>query len=350
MLKAEYCRYNLIFKQPAVTSRAVMRDKLTYFIRVFDDRCPEKFGLGECALFEGLSCDDVPDYEDLLAKVCRCINEVNPSQMAEYPSIRFGLETALCDLANGGVRKPFLSAWTDGRGKIPINGLVWMGTAEEMSRRVDEKIAAGFRCIKLKIGGVKFEDELDIIRRIRSEHSPEELEIRLDANGAFTTDNALDRLEALSVFTIHSLEQPIKASQWEAMAEICRKSPVPIALDEELIGLNNQDIRREMLSKVRPQYIILKPALIGGLHVAEQWIDLASEFGAGWWATSALESNVGLNAIAQWVTARGFDMPQGLGTGALYVNNIPSPICQIGDGLIYDPDGRWDLSDLKWNL
>lgn len=349
MLKAEYCRYNLIFKQPAVTSRAVMHDKLTYFIRVFDDRNPEKFGLGECALFEGLSCDDVPDYEARLAEVCRDIVSVRPSRLADFPSIRFGVETALCDLKNGGFRKPFPSAWTDGREKIPINGLVWMGTAEEMSRRVDDKIASGFRCIKLKIGGVMFDDELAILRRIRSEHSPAELEIRLDANGAFTPGNALERLQDLSQFSIHSLEQPIKAGQWEAIAEICRKSPIPIALDEELIGLNNQNIRREMMQAVRPQYVILKPALIGGLQAAQEWIDLADESNAGWWATSALESNVGLNAIAQWVVSRGFEMPQGLGTGALYVNNIPSPVRQIGDGLIYDPDGKWDLSALAWN-
>ena len=349
MLKAEYCRYNLIFKQPAVTSRAVMHDKLTYFIRVFDDCHPERFGLGECAIFEGLSCDDVPDYEARLAEVCREIAAVKTCQLADYPSIRFGVETALSDLANGGVCMPFPSAWTDGREKIPINGLVWMGTAEEMSRRVDDKIAAGFRCIKLKIGGVRFEDELAIIRRIRSEHPSAELEIRLDANGAFTPANALERLQALGQFSIHSLEQPIKAGQWEAMADICRKSPIPIALDEELIGLNNQDLRREMIHTVRPQYIILKPALIGGLQAAQEWIDLADEYNAGWWTTSALESNVGLNAIAQWVASRGFDMPQGLGTGALYVNNILSPVRQIGDGLIYDPDGNWDLSALTWN-
>ena len=351
MLKAEYCRYNLIFKQPAVTSRAVMHDKLTYFIRVFDDCHPERFGLGECAIFEGLSCDDVPDYEARLAEVCREIAAVKPCQLADYPSIRFGVETALSDLANGGVCMPFPSAWTDGREKIPINGLVWMGTAEEMSRRVDDKIAAGFRCIKLKIGAIDWKSEVDMIEAIRSRYDSTQVEIRVDANGAFTMDNALPRLKRLADLQVHSIEQPIKAGQPSLMQFLCQVSPLPIALDEELIGRFTVEEKAATLDAIHPQYIVIKPTLTGGFSGAQEWIDLARERNIGWWITSSLESNIGLNALAQWVASLNTTMPQGLGTGALFTNNLDAPIYLDGDRLTYNPGltlNRAQIDALDW--
>ena len=308
-----------------------MLDKTTYFVKIWDDDNPEVYGVGECALFKGLGADDLPDYEQRLAAACRDITSwhrglplpVDPL----YSSIVFGLETALADLANGGRRVIFPSPWSNGDSAIPINGLVWMGDKRLMQERVEQKLAEGFRCIKLKIGGIDFADELDMVASLRSRFSPSDLEIRLDANGAFTPDNALQRLDALSRHCIHSLEQPVKAGQWEAMERICRESPIPIALDEELIGVRSDADKASMLDAIRPQYIILKPALCGGFAHSDVWIAAARARGIGWWATSALESNVGLAAIGSWLTSKyEITLPQGLGTGALYTNNIPAPL------------------------
>jgi len=348
MLEAKFTRYDLMFKEPARTSRAVMNSKRTYFIKVYERSLPEVFGLGECALFEGLSCDDVPDYEEKLCRVCADINNLCPDDLVEFPSMRFGVETAMFDLKNGGCRRPFPSKWSQGEGSIVINGLVWMGSIEEMRRRIDEKIAAGFSCLKFKIGGEDFDSEYQLLENVRRHYSPRELTIRLDANGAFTPENAMARLNRLSSLTIHSIEQPIKPLQHEAMARLCCDSPIPIALDEELIGVNNPEEKHSLLEKLKPRYIILKPALCGGFSGAMEWISIASLTGIGWWATSALESNVGLNAIAQWVSGMENDMPQGLGTGALYTNNITSPVSQRGEVLIYEPSRQWELPRLIW--
>ena len=310
-------KYRLYFRFEARTSRAVMRYKDTYFI--------EGDGVvAECPLFAGLSADDVPDYERQLMRVCSSGLEYVP----DYSSIIFGVESMRRLLEN-----PVNSSqgWS-----VPINGLVWMGDKRLMQERVEQELAEGFRCIKLKIGGIDFADELDMVASLRSRFSPSDLEIRLDANGAFTPDNALRRLDALSRHCIHSLEQPVKAGQWEAMERICRESPIPIALDEELIGVRSDADKASMLDAIRPQYIILKPALCGGFAHSDAWIAAARARGIGWWATSALESNVGLAAIGSWLTSKyEITLPQGLGTGALYTNNIPAPLTVASGRLIF---------------
>ncbi|MDE5800632.1 MAG: o-succinylbenzoate synthase [Paramuribaculum sp.] len=318
-----------------------MLTKPTYFIKVWDEAYPDVYGVGECGLFPGLSCDDVPDYEERLSLA---LIDPEGTDLNAYPSIRMGLTTALRDLAGGGHRIPWDSYWTRTGEGIPINGLIWMGSKEQMAERIREKIADRFRCIKLKIGGIDFNQEIELLRYLRGLFPSDQLEIRLDANGAFSPDNALARLEALSWFDIHSIEQPIRQGQWAQMAHVCKESPIPVALDEELIGVNDPELRRQMIEFIHPRYVILKPTLCGGFEGADHWIELAEASGIGWWATSALESNIGLNAIAQWVAAKGIPaMVQGLGTGNLYLNNIPSPIYLRGDRLYYNQEGKWQL-------
>lgn len=346
MLKARYCKYELQFKQPAITSRSVMTRKETYFIKIWDEESPGIYGIGECALFRGLSSDDTPYYEKVLARACDTINEVDVRILQGFSSIRFGIETALRDLHGGGRRMIYDTPWSHGDSVIEINGLVWMGTEDEMLSRIDEKITAGFRCIKLKVGGIDFDRELTLIKHIRGSFSPEELELRLDANCAFTPANAMSRLEALAPYSIHSIEQPLPVRSWVETARLCMMSPIPIALDEELIGVNITARKRQLLEVYRPQYIILKPSLCGGLTGAYEWIELAREMNVGWWITSALESNIGLNAIAQFASSFDLEMPQGLGTGNLYTNNIPSPLTQESDYLKYDTSKEWHLSNL----
>lgn len=344
MLKALWTDYTLQFRFTARTSRESMNTKKTFFVKVFDDRHPEIAGYGECALFKGLSADDVPDFESCLAETCRHPEK----ELPEMSAIRFGFECALADLANGGHFRPWPGLWAEGNDQIIINGLIWMGDRETMLSRIDEKISQGFRVLKLKIGGIDFESECELLAYIRSHFSADKLRIRLDANGSFTLDNALKHLSRLSAYDIHSIEQPIKAGQPEAMAEICRYSPIDIALDEELIGCRNESESARILDEISPRYIILKPSLCGGFEAADRWIRLAEERGIGWWATSALESDIGLNAIAQWVSRYHPTIPQGLGTGQLFLNNIPSPLTLCGDCLSSDPTGRWDLSCLTW--
>lgn len=344
---ASYCKYQLDFRFTAITSRDRMRKKDTYFIKIWDSE-PSCFGIGEAAMFKGLSCDDIPGYEDKLREVCAEIDRYasHPELLNEYSSIKMGVETAVNDLKNGCRRLIFPSEWSEGKSSITINGLVWMGDKELMAERINDKVKAGFHCIKLKIGGINFNDELDLLRLV-SEICPD-VELRLDANGAFTPENAMERLSALSAFDIHSIEQPVRQGQWKVMGELCRKSPIPIALDEELIGLNSGKLKREMLDAIRPQYIILKPTLCGGFHGSDEWIALAEERNIGWWATSALESNIGLNAIAQWVSTKHPTLPQGLGTGQLYFNNIISPLNLRGENLWYDRNAEWKIPDLEW--
>lgn len=342
MLKASFKKYTLSFRSPAVTSRATMNYKETYFIKIWNEENPDIFGIGECALFKGLGADDKPDYEQWLQHYCDNINIINISEIA-YSSIRFGIETALLDLKNGGKRLIFPSKWVEGSNPIQINGLIWMGSYAEMLKRLEEKLELGFSCIKLKIGGIEFNKEIKLLRFIRSNFPAADLQLRLDANGAFSPSTALTRLEQLAKYDIHSIEQPIKQHQWAEMAEICRQSPIPIALDEELIGIDAIEQKSEMLHTINPAYIILKPSLCGGFLGSEQWIKLANDMKIGWWATSALESNIGLNAIAQWVSTLKTTMPQGLGTGNLYTNNIVSPISQIDDILTYNTNSKWDI-------
>ena len=315
-----------------------MRVKETYYVKVWDTSNPSRAGIGECALFRGLSADDIPDYEQQLAQVCRYIHAINVADIP-YSSMRFGLESALSQLNTVQTTYPE---------PITINGLIWMGTAEEMTARVKEKIDSGFRCLKLKIGGIDWNRELDIIKAIREQFTPEQLELRLDANEAFTPEVAHQRLETLASYKIHSIEQPIKRGQLHDLAQLCKASPIPIALDEELIGVTPTALKQKLLATAKPQYIILKPSLCGGFNEADEWIEIAQSLGIGWWATSALESNVGLDAIARWVSKYNPSMPQGLGTGQLYRNNVPSPLVINGEKLGYDSSAKWDYKDLAF--
>ncbi len=353
MMRAAWCRYRLDFKFAARTSRETMNWKDTYYIKVWDESAGDgRFGIGECGLFRGLSCDDVSDYETMLDAVCVAVaTSSQQPDLTHYPSIVMGIETAIADWRNGCGRNPFPSDWLSGQEGIEINGLVWMGDYREMLDRISAKLDEGFRCVKLKIGGIRFDDELKLLGYIRRQFDSSALELRLDANGAFTPENVLARLGQLADYAIHSIEQPIAARQWEAMAEVCRRSPIPVALDEELIGVFGRKDKHEMLERINPRYIILKPTLCGGFSGAEEWIDIARELGIGWWATSALESNVGLNAIAQWVSGYGTEIPQGLGTGALYGNNIQSPLELRGDRLFYNSDKQWIIpGNLDWKM
>lgn len=347
-MKASYAKYVLHFKQPAGTSRGVLLDKETYFLKLEDEDTPGVYGLGECAVFRGLSADDVPGYEVKLKELCANISADRDTDLSEFPSIRFGLETAIYDFSNGCRRTPFPSDFTEGRTAIPINGLVWMGTKDEMLHRIDDKIKAGFTTIKLKIGAIDTESELDLVRHIRKVFPPEVLTIRLDANGGFTPDNALQKLSEFARYGIHSIEQPIKQKQWDAMAKICKESPIDVALDEELIGINTPEAMGEMLEAVKPRYIILKPSLVGGFSGSQEWMRQAAIRDIGGWITSALESNVGLNAIAQWTAMMGAKLPQGLGTGQLFTNNFVSPLEQVDDVLRFNPQRQWQLPEFDW--
>ena len=297
----------------------------------------KKTGMGECAPLPDLSCDVRNDYEEVLEGFCQKLcesGEIDYEAMRDYPSMLFGLETALLNLQHGDIM--FDTAFSHGEVGIPINGLVWMGNYDEMLQRMEEKLEKGFRCVKLKIGAIDFDQELDLVKRIRDRFSFHEVELRLDANGAFPYEEALYKLELLSQYAIHSIEQPIKAQQWALMAELCRESPLPIALDEELIGVNDPEMKHHMLNIIKPRYIILKPSLHGGMQGCREWIKTARDMGIGSWITSALESNIGLNAIAQFaadVYGDHITMPQGLGTGQLFTDNIPMPLEIRGDKL-----------------
>ena len=326
----------LHFKQPAGTSRGVYTTRKIWLIHLSDG---QHTGVGECAPLPDLSCDALLDseYASILNKICKDFcqsGDIDYDFLRDYPSMLFGLETALLNLQNGD--RLFDTAFTRGEVGIPINGLVWMGNHDEMLQRLEEKLEKGFSCVKLKIGAIDFEQELDLIKRIRDRFSFHEVELRLDANGAFPYSETLYKLELLSQYAIHSIEQPIKAGQWAYMAELCRESPLPIALDEELIGINDPAMKRHMLNIIKPRYIILKPSLHGGMAGCREWIETARDLGIGSWITSALESNIGLNSIAQFASSIYGDhitMPQGLGTGQLFTDNIPMPLEIRGDQL-----------------
>lgn len=327
-----------------------MTQKETYFLRL-SDTDKNINGIGECAVFRGLGADDKPDYEQQLAALCHNINRHGlPQQnyIHPYSSIQFGLETAMRELNFGGGFMVADTAWSNSETAITINGLVWMGEADEMLARIDSKLRDGFKCIKLKIGGIDFTQEINLLKYIRESYDTNELEIRLDANGAFSPANALERLDQLAKYDIHSIEQPIKQKQWQTMSAICAKSPIAIALDEELIGIGDNSNKEAMLDTIQPAYIILKPSLCGGLASSDEWIRLATDRQIGWWATSALESNVGLNAIAQWVSTYDIEMQQGLGTGQLYTNNIESPLLLTGDKLHYNDINKWHVPEMDW--
>ena len=343
-MKATCHKYLLHFKRPSGTSRGVMTNKETWFIVLEQDG---KKGIGECGILRGLSCDDRPDYEEKLEWTCANIHlgkDLLWEALLEFPSIQFGIEMAFQSLASETPYLLFPSDFTQGQKSIPINGLIWMGEESFMKEQIEEKLATGFRCVKLKIGAIDFDKELQLLRYIRANFSPEQVEIRVDANGAFDKNNALDKLIQLSEFKLHSIEQPIAKNNTDRMSELCKTSPFPIALDEELIGVFSVSEKEALLQKIKPQYIILKPSFVGGFRGTQEWISLAEKHQIGWWITSALESNIGLNAIAQWTFLQHNLMPQGLGTGALYTNNFDCPLKVDQGQLWYDTNINWDCN------
>ena len=344
MIKATYKKYILNFKKPSGTSRGILKTKETWFIFLSSDK---KNGVGECGILRTLSIDDRPDYEEKLQWVCNNINiglEKLREEVYDFPSIQFGLEQAFLSLQNENKFELFPSDFTKGNQSISINGLVWMGEKAFMKTQIQEKIKAGFSCIKMKIGAIDFETEMDLLRSIRKEFSAKEIELRVDANGGFYPSEALEKLKRLSALEVHSIEQPIAVNQFDKMAELCEKTPLPIALDEELIGVFSLEKKKELLAKIKPQYIILKPSLIGGFKGSKEWIHLAEEQNIGWWITSALESNVGLNAIAQFTFTLQNKMPQGLGTGSLFTNNFESPLAIKNGTLHYNSAKSWNFN------
>jgi o-succinylbenzoate synthase len=348
-MKATYYKYILHFKQPSGTSRGVMNVKETWFIILEHDG---KKGIGECGILRGLSIDDRPDYEEKLRWTCTNIHlgkDLLWETLLEFPSIQFGVEMAFQSIAS---ETPFLlfpSGFTEGVKSMEINGLVWMGNEAFMKQQIEEKLAAGFRCIKLKIGAINFETELQLLRLIRQHFSAEQIEIRVDANGAFSLDSALDKIMQLTEFKLHSIEQPIAKNNTDSMADLCKVSPLPIALDEELIGVFDVNEKEQLLLKIKPKYIILKPSFLGGFRGTQEWISLAEKHRIEWWITSALESNIGLNAIAQWTFLQHNTMPQGLGTGGLYSNNFDCPLNVSLGQLWYKKEVQWafDFNLLK---
>ena len=352
----EIVSYTLNFKFDARTSRGPINEHNTWFIKVWDDKNSGLIGFGECAPFEGISIDHSPDFEQrLYASLRKIEGEIQPNsldQIANYvnhidenlPSVRFGLETALRDLFYGGQQKIFDSAFYNQQQTIDINGLVWMGEKDVMLERLELKVMAGYDCVKLKIGGLEFSDELDIISEARAMIGNDGLCLRVDANGAYSIEEIGYVLNSLAKYHIHSIEQPIKAGQIEAMAKLCANTPVPIALDEELVGIVGVEEKRQLLATIKPQYIVLKPTSLGGFSATAEWIDLAEERNIGWWITSALESNIGLNAICQFTAQYKTTLPQGLGTGELYENNIPSPLTINNGCIFWDARKHWYMN------
>ncbi len=346
-MKAYYKKHLLCFKQPGGTSRGVLTHKETWFIFLEDEN---QTGIGECGLFRGLSCDDVPEYERVLNWTCNNVHlgiHILWDKLKDFPSIQFGIEQAFQSLKSESSFVLYPSQFTKGEKAIPINGLIWMGDQGFMKEQIAQKVESGFTCIKMKIGALDFEKELKLLKIIRKSFSREQIELRVDANGAFHPDEALFKLEELAALDIHSIEQPLKQGQWPLMAKLCKETPLDIALDEELIGIKTVTEKEKLLQTIKPQYIILKPSLIGGWRGSEEWISIADTLGISWWVTSALESNIGLNAIAQWTYRLNSSMYQGLGTGGLFTNNIDSPLLVKNGCLTYDPDKKWKLNILE---
>lgn len=341
MIQIKVYPYTLHFKQPAGTSRGIYTEHKVWFLRATDTQHPDRCGWGEVAPLPNLSCDDTPDFENVLNRTCAQFEEeIDYEGLRNYPSILFGLECALDDLR--AYHQPLYDTlFARGEKSITINGLIWMGSYDEMRKRITEKLSAGFHCIKIKIGAIDFEKEYSLLEQIRKDFSSEEIILRVDANGGFSPQEAMAKLERLARLDIHSIEQPIKARQIEAMAALCRDTPLPIALDEELIGVNQLTEKKRLLDTIRPQYIILKPSLHGGKKGCEEWIRLARQREIGYWITSALESNIGLMHIAQWASTFSINIPQGLGTGALYTNNIETPLSLDGEQLWYKKDEKF---------
>jgi o-succinylbenzoate synthase len=340
-MKAFYISHPLIFKNPAGTSRGILTEKPCWILVI---KYGNGLGIGECSLIPRLSYDDHTDFENKIKWLCEHIHRPEDylkDELKEYPGILFGLETALKSFNNTDPYQIFPSAFSNGEATIPINGLIWMGEKDFMIRQLEQRLEEGFTCLKMKIGAINFDEELQILRHIRKHFSAAEIELRVDANGAFSADEALEKLNTLSDLQLHSIEQPIKTGIWEDMARLCAETPLPIALDEELIPIRDTQEKYKMLYAIKPQFIILKPGLIGGFSSSDEWIDIAKKMDIGYWITSALESNIGLNAIAQYCFTKDVTMPQGLGTGSLYTNNFESPLV-VTDGILkYDNQLKW---------
>ncbi|HBL76057.1 MAG: o-succinylbenzoate synthase [Bacteroidetes bacterium GWF2_42_66] len=342
-MKARFKKYTLQFHRPAGTSRGTYNTRDSWFIFLEENG---KTGIGECAPLPGLSLENPEEMNGKLIQVCEDIEffSKNIQELIEWPSIQFGLETAFFDLKNGGRRILFPSDFTEGKRGIPINGLIWMGNPEYMQQQIREKLEQGFRCIKLKIGAIDFETELALLKNIRKEFSAKEIILRVDANGAFKPEEALEKLKQLAELEIHSIEQPVAARQWNEMARLCKQSPLPIALDEELIGITEKQQKKEILAQIKPAFLVLKPSLHGGISGCNEWITQAENAGVKWWITSYLESNVGLNAITQWAATKPIEMEQGLGTGKLFANNFDSPLTIVNDRLWHFLSKNWKIN------
>ena len=343
-MKASYFKYILHFKNPSGTSRGILTDKETWFIIVENDG---KKGIGECGILRGLSSDDRPDYEEKLKWTCENIHLGEQKlweELIEFPSIQFGIEMAFLSLKSENPFVLFPSEFTKNTKSISINGLVWMGDEAFMKTQIEDKISQGFSCIKLKIGAIDFDKEIDLLRFIRANFDEKAIEIRVDANGAFSENDALYKINQITGFKLHSIEQPIRKNHTDTMSVLCKNSQIPIALDEELIGVFSAEEKQNLLQKIRPQYIVLKPSFIGGFRGTLEWISLAEKLHIGWWITSALESNVGLNAIAQFTFLQNNLMPQGLGTGSLYTNNFDCPLTVSNGHLWYENDKDWKFN------
>ena len=344
-MQASYSKYNLQFKQPGGTSRGVLTEKATWFLKIIDEN--GNTGIGECALFKGLSYDDRPDYESTLAWICQNINWGRDQllrKLTEFPSIQIGVETAFLSLQANDQQQLFNTDFSNGKQGIPINGLIWMGNPDFMHQQIDEKLEKGFSCLKLKIGAIDFDKEIQILSSIRKRYSKNDLTIRVDANGAFPAADALYYLEELAKLDLHSIEQPVKPEFNDDLTELCKKTPLPIALDESLIGITDVTKKQTLLQTIQPQFIILKPSLIGGFKGTDEWIKIAENLNINGWITSALESNIGLNAIAQYTSTKDIDKPQGLGTGSLFTNNFESPLEILKEELWFNTNKNWDIN------
>ena len=357
-LKIEIHKHTLKFNFDAGTSRGVLKEKDSWFIKLYDKKNPDEFGIGECSVIPRLSIDDVPEYEKKLEEVkVKLENQKDDKIITDYkrvldsvipvrfPSIRFGFEMAFIDYLTGGKRMIFLNDFSKGKKSIPINGLIWMGDQLFMLKQIRQKLKEGFQCVKLKIGAIDFQSECNLLDYIREQYATKKVIIRLDANGAFNDEDVFEKLDILQEFNIHSLEQPVPVKKHRLLKKVIDKSNIPIALDEELIGIFTTEEKLSLLKNLMPHYIIIKPSLLGGIEASREWISIAESLGIGWWITSALESNIGLNAIAQFTAEYPVNFHQGLGTGQLYTNNIPSPLTIQKGMLKYDPGKEWQIND-----
>lgn len=344
-MKAYFQKRFLKFKNPAGTSRGILKTKPSWYIYLYDEEDPSYKGVGECSIIPGLSIDDEEKIEVTLSEICKKINANDynfKDTLPDFPAIQFALETAYLDYHVKGSKVLFPSSFTEGEQGIHINGLIWMGSLSSMQEQIENKLSNNFQCIKIKIGALNFKDEFSLLKKLRERYSTKDLEIRVDANGAYTPQEAYENMGKLAGLNIHSIEQPIIPTQIYEMAELCSKAPIPVALDEELFGITPVENKRKLIEIIKPHYLVLKPSMLGGFNETLHWINIAKSFQIGWWITSALESNIGLNAIAQWTFKQNVTIPQGLGTGNLFINNINSPLIINKEQLFYDPIKNWN--------